>query len=156
MTRTDAVSATPTGPSRHVSRSVEETEAIAGALAARLGAGSRVLLYGDLGAGKTAFVRGLAAGLGLDPADVNSPTFTIVQEYRGTPVLRHVDLYRLERPEEVEDLDVEELGREAVLAVEWAERLAERWREGAWRVFLSSPDDDTRHIVVEPPGYSTR
>jgi tRNA threonylcarbamoyladenosine biosynthesis protein TsaE len=85
--------------------------------------GDIVLLYGDLGAGKTAFVRGLAAGLGLDSEEVTSPTFTLVQEYRGPVTLQHADLYRLSPPE-VDDLALEELASpDAVLAVEWADRM---------------------------------
>ena len=105
-----------------LSRSDAETEAIGADLATRLGAGSRVLLYGELGAGKTAFVRGLAAGLGVDPDDVSSPTFTLVQEYRGRLPLYHVDLYRL-APGEVDDLGLDALAADGVLAIEWAERM---------------------------------
>ena len=76
-------------------RSEEETAAVAARLAAGLAPGSEVLLYGDLGAGKTAFVRGLAEGLGIDPDDVSSPTFTLIQRYDGPVTLWHVDLYRL-------------------------------------------------------------
>ena len=96
-------------------------------MAARLEPGTTVLLYGDLGAGKTAFVRGLAAGLGLDPDAVTSPTFTIVQEYRGRErTLQHVDLYRL-GPAEVADLALEDLmGPSTIMAIEWAERLPSR------------------------------
>lgn len=112
-----------TTPDRIESHSEHDTIEAGRRLGASLRPGDIVLLYGDLGAGKTAFVRGLAGGLGLDPDEVTSPTFTIVQEYRGTPTLHHVDLYRL-APEEVPDLGLEDLaGDEAVLAIEWAERL---------------------------------
>lgn len=94
------------------------------ALGATLSAGTTVLLYGDLGAGKTAFVRGLAEGLGIEPGEVSSPTFTLVREYRGPRcTLQHVDLYRLS-PAEVTDLALDDLLDEAtIMAIEWAERL---------------------------------
>jgi tRNA threonylcarbamoyladenosine biosynthesis protein TsaE len=105
------------------SRSEHDTIEAGRALGASLEAGDVILLHGELGSGKTAFVRGIAAGLGLDPADVTSPTFTIVQEYRGTPTLQHVDLYRLS-PREVTDLTLEDLtDGNTVLAIEWAERV---------------------------------
>ena len=106
------------------SHSEQETTDAGRRLGASLQPGDVVLLYGDLGAGKTAFVRGLAAGLGIDPDEVTSPTFTIVQEYRGPRLtLQHVDLYRLS-PVEVADLGVEDLAAaDTVIAVEWAERL---------------------------------
>ena len=101
-----------------------ETAAIGRELAATLSAGDVVLLYGDLGAGKTAFVRGLADGLGVPPAEVSSPTFTLVQEYRGGRVpLLHVDLYRLDDPREIDDLGLDEIAADAVLTIEWAEKL---------------------------------
>ena len=108
-----------------VAATVADTEAAGQALGATLPAGTTVLLYGDLGAGKTAFVRGIAEGMGLDPDAVSSPTFTIVQEYRGARLtLQHVDLYRLS-PAEIADLGLDDLldGR-SVMAIEWAERLA--------------------------------
>jgi tRNA threonylcarbamoyladenosine biosynthesis protein TsaE len=109
-----------------VAASEAETAAAGRALAARTGSGTTILLYGDLGAGKTAFVRGIAEGFGIDPAEVSSPTFTIVQEYRGPQVtLQHVDLYRLS-PREVTDLALEDLMTPTtVMAIEWAERLPE-------------------------------
>src|SRR4029079_19229209 len=101
-----------------------ETAAAGRDLASHLSAGSVVLLFGDLGAGKTAFVRGLAEGLGVSAGDVSSPTFTIMQEYRGGRLpLYHVDLYRLNDPREIDDLGLEELAADGVLAIEWADRL---------------------------------
>jgi tRNA threonylcarbamoyladenosine biosynthesis protein TsaE len=106
------------------SNSEHETVEAGRALAERLHAGDVVLLYGDLGAGKTAFVRGLARGLGAPDEDVSSPTFTLVQEYRGERLtLFHADLYRLS-PAEAADLALHEIGEDGVLAIEWADRLA--------------------------------
>jgi tRNA threonylcarbamoyladenosine biosynthesis protein TsaE len=137
-----------------LSRSDAETEAIGAELATRLVAGSRVLLYGELGAGKTAFVRGLAAGLGIDPDDVSSPTFTLVQEYRGRLPLYHVDLYRL-APGEVDDLGLDALAANGVLAIEWAERMP-RADPGAIEVRLDHAGEDQRRITVAtPPGEDT-
>lgn len=101
-----------------------ETAAVGRQLAGALKPGAVVLLSGDLGAGKTAFVRGLAEGLGVDPAEVSSPTFTLMQEYRGgRHLLRHVDLYRL-TPVEVDDLGLDELTMgDVVTAIEWPDRL---------------------------------
>lgn len=130
------------------SHSEQETRALAQRLAQDLAAGTTVLLAGDLGAGKTAFVKGLAAGLGLDPDDVTSPTFTLVHEYRGGRLpLVHVDLYRLEAA----DLDEigldQDLAAEGVVAVEWAERLT-RGIAGAWRVRLTDAGGDARLITI--------
>jgi tRNA threonylcarbamoyladenosine biosynthesis protein TsaE len=130
-----------------VSRTEEETSAAGEQLARRLGTGAVVLLYGDLGAGKTAFVRGLARGLGAPAGDVTSPTFTLVQEYHGRMTLHHVDLYRLE-PAEVADLGLDELASgNAVVAIEWAER----WHDApdeAWEVRLAHEGDQVRRITI--------
>lgn len=130
-----------------VTRSDAETEAVGAGLASRLGPGARVLLYGELGAGKTAFVRGLAAGLGIDPDEVSSPTFTLVQEYRGRLSLFHVDLYRL-APGEVDDLGLDALAADGVLAIEWAERLP-RPDPGAIRVRLEHAGEEVRRIAID-------
>jgi tRNA threonylcarbamoyladenosine biosynthesis protein TsaE len=126
----------------------QETADVGRRLAARLDGGSVVLLIGPLGAGKTAFVRGLAHGLGVNPDQVSSPTFTLIQEYRGGRVpMLHVDLYRLDDPREVDDLGLEELGERAVLAIEWAEKLP-RPPAGAVVVEIEPGDGDTRRIRV--------
>ena len=128
----------------------EETSAAGEGLAPRIGPGDVVLLYGDLGAGKTAFVRGLARGLGASPDDVSSPTFTLVQEYHGRVTLHHVDLYRL-KPIEVDDLGLDELtSGPVVVAVEWAERWTDA-PEGAWVVRIVSEGEDQRRISIACP-----
>ena len=110
--------------------------------------GTTVLLYGELGAGKTAFVRGLAEGLGLDPVQVSSPTFTIVQEYRGDAMtLQHVDLYRL-APAEVADIALEDLqDGKTVLAIEWAERLPRPPTPPVFEVRLEHVPDGRRITI---------
>jgi tRNA threonylcarbamoyl adenosine modification protein YjeE len=137
---------------RTVTTSEEATQDVARELATRLTAGAVVLLYGDLGAGKTAFVRGLASGLGIAAEEVSSPTFTLVQEYRGGRLpLFHADLYRLGSAD-VDDLGLDELGAdEGAVAVEWAERLP-RPRAGAITVRLLTGDGDTRTIDIDEPG----
>jgi len=110
---------------RRLTRSEAETSAAGCELAATLSAGDVVLLYGDLGAGKTAFVKGLAEGLGAPRDEVSSPTFTLMQEYRGGRLtLFHVDLYRLDDPREIDDLGLDEIAEGGVLAIEWAEKSA--------------------------------
>ena len=130
-----------------VTRSEQETAAAGEKLAATLMPGTFVLLYGDLGAGKTAFVRGLASGLGADPADVSSPTFVLVQHYRGRLPLTHVDLYRLDSAAAIDDLGLEELVGTGVLAVEWAERLP-RQIPGSVAVRIEDLGGDARRITV--------
>ena len=132
-------------------RSESETGDVGRALAARLAAGDVVLLYGDLGAGKTAFVRGLAEGLGIAADEVSSPTFTLVQEYRGGRLpLFHVDLYRLNDPREIDDLGLDELTADGVLAIEWAEKLP-RPSPGAIVVRIAHGDADSRTVTLTTP-----
>jgi len=134
--------------------SESETAAVGRDLAASLVAGSVVLLHGDLGAGKTALVRGLAEGLGAPPEEVSSPTFTLMQEYRGGRLLLvHVDLYRLDDPREIDDLGLEEVGQASVLAIEWAEKLP-RPIPGAIDVRIDHAGGDTRTISVTRSGSS--
>jgi tRNA threonylcarbamoyladenosine biosynthesis protein TsaE len=129
--------------------SESETEQIGEALGRALAPGAVVLLYGDLGAGKTAFVRGMARGLGAGPEDVSSPTFTIMQEYAGTnATLYHVDLYRLE-PGEIDDLGMDDLlDRGGIVAIEWAERWKDR-PAGVTEVRIEHLGGDARRIRIE-------
>ena len=136
----------------HESHSESETRAIAARFASELQPGAVLLLSGDLGAGKTAFTKGLAEGLGIDPGEVTSPTFTLVHEYRGGRLpLVHVDLYRLEK------VDLDELGMDAdlanqgVLAIEWSDRLV-RLPPGAVSVQIVATGDELRTISVSRPG----
>ena len=102
-----------------------ETEAAGAQLAATLPDGAVVALYGDLGAGKTAFVRGMARGMGIE-ARVSSPTFSIVNEYLARRELYHFDMYRLDSSDELFDIGWEDyLSRGGVCAVEWSERVAD-------------------------------
>lgn len=137
-------------PSRsRETHSEEETAAVARELAQTLRPGDVVLLSGDLGAGKTAFVRGLASGLGLDPDEVSSPTFTLVHEYRGGRLpLYHADLYRLERAA-TDDLGLEQMGGDGVLAIEWPDRLTHAIA-GAIAVAIAVVDETTRRIAIAP------
>ena len=133
----------------HTTASEDETAALARALSQRVKAGDVLLLSGTLGAGKTAFVRGLAEGLGLDEGEVSSPTFTLVHEYRGGRLtLYHADLYRLDRTATA-DLGLEELGvADGVLAIEWPDRLTHAL-EGSRYVNIEIVDDTTRRISID-------
>src|SRR5687767_6295660 len=125
-----------------------ETFALGRKIAASLQPGTFVMLHGDLGAGKTAFVRGLAAGLGANPDDVSSPTFVLIQHYKGRTPLVHVDLYRLETGAAIDDLGLEELASGAVVAIEWAERLP-RKIGGSVTVRIDDLGSDRRRITIE-------
>jgi tRNA threonylcarbamoyladenosine biosynthesis protein TsaE len=132
------------------SSSEAETGEVGALLASHLKPGDVILLYGDLGAGKTAFVRGLARGLGANPEDVSSPTFTIIQEYPSPAgTLYHVDLYRLE-PAEIDDLGLDDiLSSGGIVAIEWADRWPARPRE-VTEVRIEAAGDDTRRIDLRP------
>ncbi len=105
-----------------MTNSPAETEAAGERIGKRLGAGDMVLLTGELGAGKTTFVRGVARGVG-STAPVASPTFQLVRVYPGRVQLAHVDLYRIENSTELGDLGLEELLDQGAVVVEWGDRL---------------------------------
>ena len=132
-----------------VSTSEEETEALGRRLAESLTGGCVVALYGDLGAGKTAFVRGMARGLGLS-CRVSSPTFTIVNEYLGDKPLFHFDMYRLSGADELFDIGWEDyLARGAVCAVEWSENVEDAFFGDEITVRIDKLGDTRREITIE-------
>lgn len=110
------------------------------------------LLEGDLGTGKTVFAKGLICGLGQANADdVTSPSFTLINEYPLRLKVFHIDLYRLDKPEDLRSLDLEEILREeAVVVVEWAEKLGKQARAGAICVKMEDLGDDRRRIEIQP------
>jgi tRNA threonylcarbamoyladenosine biosynthesis protein TsaE len=113
-----------TVPDEIVTASAAETQAWGEDLASALCPGDVILLYGDLGAGKTCLVKGIASGLGIDPNRVHSPTFIMVNRYEGRVLVHHVDLYRLEDGEDFANLGLDELFTgEGITLVEWSERL---------------------------------
>ena len=130
--------------------SADETQALGQKLASRLAPGDVIAYFGDLGAGKSAFTRGLAQGLGItDP--VTSPTYTIVNEYlSGRIPLFHFDMYRLSSSDELFDIGWEDyLSRGGVCAVEWSENVEDALQD-AIRVTIEKDADepDTRHITI--------
>ena len=147
-------------PEIHTTRSEDGTFALGAVVGSTLKPGTFVLLHGDLGAGKTAFVRGMVVGLGGNLDDVSSPTFVLIQHYKGRIPLVHVDLYRLENGAAVDDLGLEELVNGAVVAIEWAERLP-RPLDDSVTVKIEDLGGDARRITLSKktgsdPLYSER
>ncbi len=139
----------------NISNSPAETEELGAAWARTARHGQVVALHGDLGAGKTHWVRGVARGLG-SPARVHSPTFTLINEYPGGRLrLFHLDLYRLETPEQVWSAGIEDyLAPDGIAVIEWAERmsLALTPPPGLLHVRFEFLDGDRRSITHENPG----
>jgi tRNA threonylcarbamoyladenosine biosynthesis protein TsaE len=134
-------------------RSADDTRAVGEALAGLLRRRDAVILTGELGAGKTTLVQGIARGLGVTE-QVVSPTFTLVREYHGRLEVAHVDVYRLERIQDVMDLGLEEMGDgEAVLLVEWGDAVEEVLPADHLTIELTGgEDDETRRLVFSPGG----
>ena len=133
----------------YISNSPQETEALGTDLAAKLSPGDVVAFTGDLGAGKTAFTRGLARGLGIQER-VTSPTFTIVNEYEGGRLpLFHFDMYRLSSSDELFDIGWEDyLARGGVCAVEWSEIIDDALEGGVIRVDIRRGEHDSQRIIT--------
>ena len=135
--------------SEYITNSERETEELGRRFAENLPGGTVVAMYGDLGAGKTAFVRGMARGMGLE-CRVSSPTFTIVNEYLGRRELIHFDMYRLSGADELFDIGWEDyLARGAVCAVEWSENVQDAFFGDEIKVTISKLSDSSRKILIE-------
>ena len=139
-----------------VCESPAHTMAVGRRLAGLLWAGDVVLIEGELGAGKTTFVAGLAEGLGVEEP-ITSPTFILMRTYPGLMPLTHADVYRLERLAEVEDLDLVEEARDGVLAIEWGTAI-EQWLPADHLIIrISLQDDEVRTVELIPRGrWATR
>lgn len=132
----------------YISKNEQDTERVGEGFARELPNGAVVAMYGDLGAGKTAFVRGMARGMGLD-SRVSSPTFTIVNEYLGERELIHFDMYRLSNADELFDIGWEDyLNRGAVCAVEWSEKVEEAFTGEEYVVSIEKLGDSERRITI--------
>ena len=131
------------------SKNENETEALGERLARSIPGGAVIAMYGDLGAGKTAFVRGMARGLGLD-CRVSSPTFTIVNEYLGERELIHFDMYRLSCADELFDIGWEDyIARGAICAVEWSENVEDAFYGDEIKVTIEKLSDSERKVTIE-------
>jgi tRNA threonylcarbamoyladenosine biosynthesis protein TsaE len=133
-----------------LSNNLEDTQLFAKRLASYLQPGDVLTLEGDLGAGKTAFTKGLALGLGIN-RNVNSPTFTIIKEYQGTMPLYHMDVYRLE--DSYEDLGFDEyFSGNGVTVVEWAHLIEEQLPPERLTILIYHKGNDSRQLVFQPTG----
>jgi tRNA threonylcarbamoyladenosine biosynthesis protein TsaE len=132
----------------------DRTRDLGAALSALLRPRDTVVLTGDLGAGKTTLVQGIGRGLGVED-HVASPTFTLVREYSGRLDVAHVDVYRLERVQDVVDLGLDELGGpDRVLIVEWGDAIEDLLPDDRLRVELTSSDDEIRGVRIGAQGRS--
>jgi tRNA threonylcarbamoyladenosine biosynthesis protein TsaE len=138
---------------KRTSTSVEQTEAIAGELAATLGGGECIALDGELGAGKTQFVRGLVRALGGNPRSVSSPTFVLLNVYdSGRLKVFHLDAYRVRGADDFESIGFSELlDQRDVVVVEWAQRVASLLPSDVIHVRITTVDETTREIEIERP-----
>ena len=140
---------------KYITNSYEETERVAAELAKSLKGGEVIAMYGDLGAGKTAFVRGLARALGIE-GHITSPTFTIMNAYNGRLPLYHFDVYRIADPDEMYEIGCDEyIGSDGVCVIEWAELIEDILPDEYIKINIkkdSEKGDDYREITIENAG----
>ncbi len=133
----------------YISHSPEETISFAKKIGALIKGGDVIAYRGGMGAGKTTFTRGLCVGMGL-PDEVTSPTFALVNEYRGDIMLYHFDMYRIMGADDLETTGFYDyMGKDSVLAVEWSENISDCLPEGTIYITLERVDDNTRKIMVD-------
>jgi tRNA threonylcarbamoyladenosine biosynthesis protein TsaE len=140
----------PTG--EFITRSAEETFELAYRIGEAIDEAAVFLLQGDLGAGKTVFAKGIGAGLDVDPAEVNSPTFTIINQHDGRMRMYHLDLYRIEGgANEVRELGLEEMMEDpdGVIVIEWPERLGAFAIPGAYLVKIADLGMEARALSID-------
>jgi len=138
---------------RLTSTGAEHTRRIAADFCMRLPPGSVVALHGDLGAGKTCFVKGMAEAMGIDPVLVTSPTYTLLHEYEGSRLLVHADLYRLENENDAVRIGLDEfMDSDAITVIEWPSRAARLLPARTWHVSLApgATPDERLIDIVEP------
>lgn len=137
-------------------RSPEQTSALGEIIGRLVKPGTVIAMTGELGSGKTAFVRGLARGLDIPPEyAVTSPTYTLIHEYPGRCPLFHIDLYRLENNADFEDIGLYDSFRaDAVAVIEWADRLYRGELKDYLAIHLEISDDGIRSITLHPKGHS--
>ncbi len=131
------------------SLSAEETFNIGKNFSSKFKGGELIILEGELGMGKTILTKGIAAGLAIDPNDITSPSFLIINEHQGKLKLYHIDLYRLKNAQEIEDLgirDLLEIG--AVIVIEWGEKLPLYFKRGGIHIKFYDMGEDSRKIVI--------
>ncbi len=135
---------------KYISKGPDETKDIGLGLGRILRPGDVVGLYGELGAGKTVMVKGIAQAFGIEERDIISASFTIISEYPVTPPFTHIDLYRIGRDEDVAELGLwEHIGGDGVSIIEWAERAEGVLPDDMIRVRLRSVDNNTREIMIK-------
>ena len=132
------------------SNSSDDTKTIGYRLGKLLRPGNVVGLYGELGSGKTIFVKGIARAFGIHERDIMSASFTIISEYNTVPHFNHIDLYRIEKASELEELGLwDHIGDDTVSVIEWAEKVDHALPDDTVRVRFRSLGDTTREITVE-------
>lgn len=140
---------------KYITNSYEETERAAAEFAESLKGGEVIAMYGDLGAGKTAFVRGLARALGIE-GHITSPTFTIMNAYEGRLPLYHFDVYRIADPDEMYEIGYDDyIGSDGVCVIEWAELIEDILPDRYIKIDIkkdSGKGDDYREITIEETG----